>query len=104
MKNVNEKGVEIRKRMKRFIILYIQEHSYPPTFKEIGSAVGLKSYQSVKNHMDKMFESGELETDAGCGNSRAIRVPAYEFVKLDELQRCSRPLPTKYGYMQMVYK
>lgn len=46
-----------------------------------------------------MFRDGELETDAEFSSARAIRVPGYAFVKLEEVERYSKPLPTKDGYM-----
>ena len=36
------------------------------------------------NILCKMFEEGELETDAKIGASRAIRVPGYKYVKVDQ--------------------
>lgn len=99
MENTKAQGIETRKRIKQFIIPYIQEHGYPPTTREIGAAVGLKSSSSVFSHLQRMFRDGELETDAEFSSARAIRVPGYAFVKLEEVTRCSNPLPTKDGYM-----
>lgn len=104
MENTKAHGIETRKKIKQFIIQYMQEHGYSPTTREIGDAVGLKSSSSVFSHLQRMFRDGELETDAEFGNPRAIRVPGYAFVKLEEVTRCSKPLPTKDGYMQMVYR
>lgn len=104
MENTKAQGIETRKRIKQFIIQYMQEHGYSPTTREIGDAVGLKSSSSVFSHLQRMFRDGELETDAGLCSARAIRVPGYAFVKLEEAERCSKPLPTKDGYMQMVYR
>ena len=77
----------MRQKIYDFIVEYIKGHGYPPTFREIGAGVGLKSTQSVNYHLQKMFVSGDLETDhLQC--PRAIRVPGYEFVrkeKTDEL-------------------
>lgn len=104
MENIKAHGVETRKKIKQFIIQYIQDHGYSPTTREIGDAVGLKNSSSVFSHLQRMFKDGELETDAGFGSARAIRVPGYAFVKLEEVARCSKPLPTKNGYMQMIYR
>lgn len=57
---------------------YIWVHGYPPTVREIGDAVGLKSSSSVTHHLCKMLEEGVIETDHP-GAPRAIRVPGYEF-------------------------
>lgn len=70
--------------IKEKIISYIEEHGYAPTVREICEMTNLKSTSSVQNYLCKMFEEGELETDAKIGSSRAIRVPGYKYVKLDQ--------------------
>lgn len=67
--------MKTRKKILEFIISYIKEHGYPPTVREIGAGVNLKSTSSVNSHLKKMLESGMIETDAGIGCPRAIRVP-----------------------------
>lgn len=64
-----------------FIISYIQEHGYYPSYDEIGEGVGLRSKSSVNRHIHKMLETGMLETDAEWSSARALRVPGYKFVK-----------------------
>lgn len=63
-----------------FIKNYIKEHGYPPTVREIGAGVGLKSTSSVQGHLKKMLELGMIETDVGIGYPRAIRVPGMKFL------------------------
>lgn len=104
MKNSQKQGIETRKNIKAFIIQYIQDHGYPPTTREIGDVVDRSSSSSVHFQLKRMFEEGELETDAETGSPRAVRVPGYAFVKQEETEKCSRPLPTKDGYVQMVYR
>lgn len=69
------------------IIQYTQDHGYPPSYREIGASVGLRSTSSVKAHIDKMLIDGMLETDAaeGC-MPRALRVPGYRFMKEDVVE------------------
>lgn len=74
-------GDKTREAIRVFIINYINEHGYSPTFQEIGEAVELKSKSSVSNHIKKMLETGLIETDADFGTPRAIRIPGYQFVK-----------------------
>lgn len=76
-----EKGRQKRKEILEAIISYIQEHGYAPTVREIGEMVGLKSSSSVQSHLDRMLADGMIETDAGVGSPRAIRVPGYELRK-----------------------
>lgn len=73
--------METRKKIYDFIVSYMQEHGYSPTVREIGDGVGLKSTNTVWNHLRKMFDSGMIETDAECA-PRAIRVPGYKFMRL----------------------
>lgn len=79
--NYSEKGKQTREKMKQSIIQYMQAHGYPPTIREIGKMVGLKSTNTVQMHINKMIANGELETDAKYGSPRAIRVPGYKFIK-----------------------
>ena len=76
-----KRGIEVRKKILSEIKRYIQVHGYSPSFREIGEAVGLKSTSSVESHIKKMLKSGVIETDAGAGMSRAIRVPGMAFVE-----------------------
>lgn len=78
-KRLAKHGEEVRKNILDMIIRYIEQHGYPPTIREIGAAVGLKSPASVKNHIDKMICQGMLETDAEPGAPRALRVPGYKY-------------------------
>lgn len=40
---------------------YIEENGYPPTVREIGKKVGLKSPASVQNHINKLKRKGYIE-------------------------------------------
>lgn len=40
-----------KQKILEFIVSYIQEHKYPPTVREIGEGVGLKSTSSVQSHI-----------------------------------------------------
>lgn len=71
----------MKQKILEFIISYIQLHGYPPTVREIGNGVGLKSKSSVHAHLIRMLNDGMIETDVGTGSARAIRVPEYKFVK-----------------------
>lgn len=101
-------GQKVREQIRQVIIDYIQQHGYPPTVREIGEAVGLKSTSGVKMHLDRMFADGILETDASIGTPRAIRVPEYKFVKEGQKDggwiSCSERLPNESGsYLVTTY-
>ncbi len=73
--------MDTRKRILEFIILYIKKYGYPPTVREIGEGVNLKSTSSVNSHLKKMLETGMIETDAGIGCPRAIRIPGMKYLE-----------------------
>lgn len=62
------------------IVNYIEKNQYPPTVREIGAMVGLKSTSSVQTHLVNMIEKGLIESEK-INIPRAIRVPGYKFVK-----------------------
>lgn len=80
-----KKGNKTKEKIKTFIIHYIEKHGYPPTVREISEGTGLKSTSSVYTYLTKLITDGELETDAGIGSARAIRVPGYIFVKVEDV-------------------
>lgn len=70
----------MRERILAMIKDYIMEHGYPPTVREIGRAVGLNSTSTVHHYLREMIADGMLETDAGTGSPRALRVPRMKMV------------------------
>lgn len=78
-----DKGRQTQDKIMSAIVRYIEEHGYPPSIREIGDIAGIKSTSTVFSHMQALFNEGRLETDAGMGTPRAIRVPGYKFVKED---------------------
>lgn len=50
-----------QQRMLDFIRLYLEEHSYPPTIREIGKAVGIPSTSVVKYNLERLQEKDYLE-------------------------------------------
>lgn len=84
MSENKRRGEKIREDIVQAIIDYIQVHGYAPSFREIGSMVGLKSTSSVQSHMNILLKEGRIETDEGYNAPRAIRVPGYKFVKIAE--------------------
>ena len=79
--NATKQGIEMRAKIKQAIISYMEKHGYAPTIREIGDMVGLSSTSSVHNHLIRMIDNGELETDDKVGSPRAIRVPGYKLMK-----------------------
>jgi len=49
---------ERRQRILDFVESFLRENGFPPTVREIGAAVGLRSTKSVKDHIDILVEAG----------------------------------------------
>jgi repressor LexA len=57
-------GLTLRQQQILEVIdLHITEHGYPPSVREIGTAVGLTSPSSVQNHLNRLNELGFLRRD-----------------------------------------
>ena len=71
-----KEGVNMTKKEEiyKYIKAYIAEHGYAPSYREIGTAVGLKSTSSVYAHMQDLFAEGILRTEAEEGTPRAFRI------------------------------
>ncbi|NHI16470.1 transcriptional repressor LexA [Microbacterium excoecariae] len=67
-KNLSEKQLAILEVIQRSI----QSNGYPPTMREIGDAVGLKSLSSVTHQLGQLELSGYLRRDPG--KTRAMEV------------------------------
>ena len=48
-----------------FITAYVDSRGYSPALREIGAAVGLKSSNTCKFHVDKLVNAGLLERETG---------------------------------------
>ena len=71
----------MHEKIYEFVVGYILDHKYPPSIREIGAGVGLKSTSSVYRYLTQMYERGILETDDGVSAPRAIRVPELVIVR-----------------------
>ena len=69
MANLTRKQKEIYE----FILAFTSEHGYPPSVREIGAAVGLKSPSTVHFHMKGLEEAGVIVKAEG--KTRAISLP-----------------------------
>jgi len=56
-----------------YICTFTDEHGYPPSVREIGEAVGLKSPSTVHFHLKGLEEAGMIVKSAG--KTRAISLP-----------------------------
>lgn len=78
-----------------YIKTYIAEHGYAPSYREIGTAVGLRSTSSVYAHMQDLFAEGILKTEAEEGTPRAFRIAEKREENL--LLKCLLQLKNEYN-------
>ncbi|HYE79077.1 MAG TPA: transcriptional repressor LexA [bacterium] len=55
-----------------FIHQYIQDHAYPPTFREIGQAINISSTKAVNDHLAVLERKGFIQREKN--KSRAIHI------------------------------
>ena len=58
-----------------YILTFTAEHGYPPSVREIGAAVGLKSPSTVHFHLKHLEEAGVIEKGAGKGRAITLTAP-----------------------------
>lgn len=65
----------MQQRIYDYIASCIQEQGYPPSVREIGEAVGLKSPSTVHFHLKHLEEAGVIEKGAGKGRAITLTTP-----------------------------
>ena len=65
----------MQQRINEYIASCIREQGYPPSVREIGEAVGLKSPSTVHFHLKHLEEAGVIEKGAGKGRAITLTVP-----------------------------
>lgn len=65
----------MQQRIYDYIVSCIREQGYPPSVREIGEAVGLKSPSTVHFHLKHLEEAGVIEKGAGKGRAIALIEP-----------------------------
>ncbi len=68
MKGPSEKQL----RILEFIRVFTKEKGYPPTVREIGAAVGLRSPSTVHAHLNKLRDFGLLQKEEHCTRSLTL--------------------------------
>ena len=58
---------KMQQKIYEYIAACIREQGYPPSVREIGEAVGLKSPSTVHFHLKRLEEAGVIEKGAGKG-------------------------------------
>lgn len=68
----------MQKKIYEYIAACIKEQGYPPSVREIGEAVGLKSPSTVHFHLKNLEEAGYIEKGAGKGRAITLTAPVEE--------------------------
>lgn len=68
----------MQKKIYEYIAACIKEQGYPPSVREIGEAVGLKSPSTVHFHLKHLEEAGYIEKGAGKGRAITLTAPVEE--------------------------
>ena len=61
-----------------YIVEFIRERGYPPSVREIGEAVDLRSPSTVHFHLKNLAEAGYIEKGAGKGRAITLTRPVTE--------------------------
>ena len=73
----------MQQKIYEYIATCIREQGYPPSVREIGEAVGLKSPSTVHFHLKHLEEAGVIEKGAGKGRAITLReAPVPERLRL----------------------
>ena len=65
----------MQKQIYEYIAACIRDQGYPPSVREIGEAVGLKSPSTVHFHLKHLAEAGVIEKGAGKGRAITLTAP-----------------------------
>ena len=66
---------KMQQKIYEYIVSCIRDQGYPPSVREIGEAVGLKSPSTVHFHLKHLEEAGVIEKGAGKGRAIALTEP-----------------------------
>lgn len=66
---------KMQQQIYNFLVSYIRSRGYPPSVREIGEAVGLKSPSTVHFHLKHLEEAGVIEKGAGKGRAITLTAP-----------------------------
>ena len=67
---------KMQQKIYEYIADCIREQGYPPSVREIGDAVGLKSPSTVHFHLKHLEEAGVIEKGAGKGRAITLTAPS----------------------------
>lgn len=77
---LQRQGVETRQNIYDFLVKFITENGYAPSFREIADGTGLKSKAYVYNHLQILEMLGKIHMEKN--KPRAISLTGYKFIKV----------------------
>jgi repressor LexA len=83
---VAEALTPIRRAILEYIAAHQKERNFPPTIREIGVAVGLKSPATIKNHIDVLKETGHITADPQKPRTLMVKLDQNAIVELDSVR------------------
>jgi repressor LexA len=83
---VAEALTPIRRAILEYIAAHQKERNFPPTIREIGAAVGLKSPATIKNHIDVLKETGHITADPQKPRTLMVKLDEKAVVELDTVR------------------
>jgi repressor LexA len=83
---VAEALTPIRRAILEYIAAHQKERNFPPTIREIGAAVGLKSPATIKNHIDVLKETGHITADPQKPRTLMVKLDEHAIVELDSVR------------------
>ena len=69
---------KMQQKVYDYIVAFIRERGYPPSVREIGEAVDLRSPSTVHVHLKNLAEAGYIEKGAGKGRAITLTRPVTE--------------------------
>lgn len=65
---------ERQQEVLQFILAWNDQHGVPPSYREIGDHLGIRSTNGVSDHVKALVRKGHLERVGGHGSARSLRV------------------------------
>lgn len=71
---------EMEQELYKFLVGYIKENGYSPSYREIAEGIGIKTKSTVLKKLQSLQKKGKIQIRMN--SPRAIKIVGYEFVKM----------------------
>lgn len=82
MKNQFESGGSSREKIYNFLVKFITENGYSPSFREICEGTYLRSTSNINSHLFKLKQEGKINMKGSM--PRTISLVGYKYVKVED--------------------